>query len=115
MMAQYGPNFTMVGNLSLPKGLLQLIETGRWPRTEEKEPHQNIRPVVFDERIRSLAADQDRIYFVSPPFSTVAKEGEFWSRFGALEHIDPDLSLLIGDFGLGSDSTILLDSGQDSS
>jgi hypothetical protein len=113
------PNFKMVGNLSLPKGLLRLLETSRWPRTEEEERHQNICLLVSKERIRSVAADQDRIYFVRPPFSTVAaliaaQEGEFWSRFGALEQINPDLSILIGDFGLGSDSPILLDYRQDS-
>jgi hypothetical protein len=53
-----------------------------------------------------------------PPFSTVAafiaaQEGEFWSRFGALEQINPDLSIFIGDFGLGSDSPILLDYRRD--
>ena len=36
-------------------------------------------------------------------------EREFWSRFGALEQISPDLSIFLGDFGLGSDSPILLD------
>lgn len=112
------PDFTMVGNLSLPNRLLQLLETGRWPRTEEEELHQNIRSLVSTERIRSFAPDQDRIYFVRPPFSTVAaliaaRKREFWSRFGALEQISPDLSIFIGDFGLGSDSPILLDYRQD--
>ena len=107
----------MVGNLSLPKRLLQLMETGRWPRTEEEELHQNICSLVSKELIRSFAPDQDRIYFVRPPFSTVAAliaaREEFWSRFGALEQISPDLSIVIGDFGLGSDSPILLDYRQD--
>lgn len=107
------PDFTMVGNLPLPKRLLQLIETGRWPKTREEELHQNIRPLVSKERIQLFAPEQDRIYFVRPPFSTVAtrmgNEDGFWERFGALEQIAPELSVFIGDFGLGSDSPILLD------
>jgi len=113
-------DFTMVGNLPLPERLLKLIETGRWPRTHEEELHQNIRSLVSKERIRSLAADQDRIYFVRPPFSTVAEriaanEADFWSKFGALDQISPERSIFIGDFGLGSDSPILLDYRNDSS
>jgi hypothetical protein len=114
------PDFAMVGTLPLPKSLLKLIETGRWPRTHEEELRQNIRPLVSTERIKSFAPDQDRIYFVRPPFNTVAEliashEGEFWSTFGALEQISPDLSVFIGDFGLGSDSPILLDYRNDRS
>ncbi len=108
------PNLALVGNLRLPNHLIKLIEAGRWPGTHEEELHQNIQPLVSKETIRSFAPDQERIYFVKPPFNTVAErmashEGEFWSRFGALEEISPDLSVFIGDFGLGSDSPILLD------
>lgn len=35
--------------------------------------------------------------------------GDFWEEFGALDQIDPELALVIGDFGLGSDSPIILD------
>ena len=107
------PDFAMVGHLQLPKRLLRLIETGRWPRTHEEELRQNIQPLFSKESIRSFAPDQDRIYFVRPPFSTVASRiasGEtFWSKFGALEQISPEMSIIIGDFGLGSDSPIVLD------
>jgi hypothetical protein len=113
------PDFTMVGSLPLPKRLLELIEAGRWPKTHEEELHQNIRCLVSQERILSFAPEQDRIYLVRPPFSTVATRmghGEtFWSRFGALEQIAPELAVFIGDFGLGSDSPILLDYRDDTS
>jgi hypothetical protein len=36
-------------------------------------------------------------------------EAEFWSEFGALDEISPEESLVIADFGMGSDSPILLD------
>jgi hypothetical protein len=36
-------------------------------------------------------------------------KSNFWSRFGALEQISPELSVDLGFFGLGSDSPIVLD------
>jgi hypothetical protein len=51
------PDFTMVGNLQLPKRLLKLIEAGRWPRTEEDELHQNISPLVSQERVHAFAPE----------------------------------------------------------
>jgi hypothetical protein len=41
--------------------------------------------------------------------SLIANGHTFWPPFCALEQITPDPSILIGDFGLGSDSPILLD------
>jgi hypothetical protein len=111
------PDFTKVGGLTLPNRLREMIEAGRWPRTHEQELHQNIRSLVSKGRIQSFAPDQDRIYFVRPPFSTVATRighgDTFWSKFGAVEQIAPELAVLIGDFGLGSDSPILLDYRED--
>jgi hypothetical protein len=108
---------TMVGELPLPKRLLSLIDTGLWPRTLAEANHQNIRSLVSKERIQVFAPDEGRIYLVSPPFSTVATSmthnDKFWSKFGALEQISPELSVFIGDFGLGSDSPILLDYRRD--
>jgi hypothetical protein len=107
------PDSTIVGKLTLPKRLLSMIDSGVWPRTPTEAMHQNIRSLVSKERVQVFAPDQDRIYLVSPPFSTVATRmthnDKFWSKFGALEQIAPDLSIFIGDFGLGSDSPILLD------
>jgi hypothetical protein len=56
----------------------------------------------------------DRIYLFSPPFCTIAQmlndtEGAFWSEWGALAEIAPDLALNVGDFGIGADSAIVLD------
>ena len=33
----------------------------------------------------------------------------FWTSYGALHQIEPSRSLIIGDFGLGSDAPIILD------
>jgi hypothetical protein len=112
-------DLTMVSNLPLPKRLLKLIEAGRWPRTHEEELHQNIFSLVSKERIQSFAPEENQIYLVRPPFSTVATRmghgDKFWAEFGAVGQIEPELSVLIGDFGLGSDSPILLDYRHDTS
>jgi hypothetical protein len=105
-------------NLPLPTRLRQIIETGRWPKTHGEEIHQNIRSLVPKERIQSFAPEQDRIYLFRPPFRTIAQrmtgaEGAFWSRWGALGDIAPDLALDIADFGLGRDSAIVLDYRQE--
>jgi hypothetical protein len=105
-------------NLPLPTRLRQIIETGRWPKTHGEEIHQNIRSLIPKERIQSFAPEQDRIYLFRPPFRTIAQrmtgaEGAFWSRWGALGDIAPDLALDIADFGLGTDSAIVLDYRQE--
>src|ERR1700760_3173419 len=97
---------TMTGELPLPKRLLSLIDSGRWPRTPDEERRQNSHLLVSKERIQSFAPEEDRIYFFRPPFRTVAQrmngaggEGAFWSKWGALGEISPELALDIGDFG----------------
>jgi|ERR1700728_52487 hypothetical protein len=104
---------TMVGTLPLPKRLLALIDSGLWPRTPDEAKRQGLHGLVSKERIQFFAPEQDQIHLLSPPFSTVATRmalgDKFWEKFGALEQISPDRSVLIADFGLGSDSPILLD------
>lgn len=111
----------LVDGLPIPPRLTALIELGLWPRNKAEERKQNIKSLVQAERIHLFAPEEDRIYFLSPPFHTVKrllsrKEHEgFWSRFGALESLEPELSIEIGSFGPGSDSPILLDYRQDRS
>ena len=72
-----------------------------------------------------VAPKENSIFLCSPPFHTVAVDiaarqkrfgvDRFWSTYGALESISPELSLIIGDFGLGSDSPIVLDYRQSGS
>jgi hypothetical protein len=105
-------------NLPLPTRLLKLIQAGRWPKTHDEEIHQNIRSLVPKECIQSFAPEEDRIYLFSPPFRTIAQrisggEEVFWSRWGALGEIAPDLALDIAAFGLGADSAIVLDYRQE--
>jgi hypothetical protein len=107
-------NKLSVDGLPVPARLIKLIDAGLWPCTKAEAQKQNLRSLIPKERIHLFAPEEDRIYFVSPPFSTIAKrsrggEGKFWSTFAALEGVSPELSVFLGDFGLGSDAPILLD------
>ena len=108
---------TTVSGLPLPKRLIALIDSGLWPSGYEEALRQNLRTPVSKERIQAFAPDQDRIYFYGLPFSTVAQRmahgDKFWARFGTIDSIAPEQSVVIADFGVGSDSPILLDYRQD--
>jgi hypothetical protein len=105
----------LVDGLSIPHRMVALIDRGLWPGTAAEARRQNISSLVPAERIHLFAPEEDRIYLVAPPFCTVTKRRQnqgkekFWNRFAAPEGISPELSVDIGDFGLGSDSPILLD------
>jgi hypothetical protein len=66
-----------------------------------------------------FASDESLICLQPPPFWTIAQErasggaGDFWERFGALDQITPEKAVIIGDFGIGSDSPIILDFARD--
>jgi hypothetical protein len=105
-------DFSIVDGLSIPRRLLALIESGLWPRTSDEAMRQNLRSLVAKDRIQFFAPGEERMYLLNPPFHTVAKlmkSNKFWSRFAAIEEIAPELSINIGDFGLGSDAPVLLD------
>jgi len=103
-----------VGNLTLPVRLVALIEAGVWPRTLDETNRQNCHPLASTDLVRRLVPAESTIFFWPPPFSTIAKvvadPGEtFYRKYGALQQIQPAACIGIGDFGLGSDSPILLD------
>ncbi|MBA4189753.1 MAG: hypothetical protein C0467_17340 [Planctomycetaceae bacterium] len=92
-------------------GLLQvMIAAGRWPRTADEAAKQNLHARVPEDRNRRLRT----IYLYAPPFHSVAEivagsGKDFYAKFGALHELVPEASVEIGDFGLGSDTPILLD------
>jgi hypothetical protein len=86
--------------------------------TEEAERAQNSYSIIPAEVIRSLAPEEQSIYFYRPPFRSVSScqaHGEkFWDVPTTATHeLDPEKTLLIGDFGLGSDAPIALDYRRD--
>lgn len=105
---------TKVGDLLLPKRLVALIDAGLWPHTAAQARRLDQNCNVPKDRIHLFAPEENQLYLAVPPFRTIAQrvrsdKANFWSRFGALEQISPELSVDIGFFGLGSDSTIVLD------
>ncbi len=80
---------------------------------------QELNPLFSEEQVRRFADNESLICLQPPPFPTVAMErdaggaGDFWERFGALDQIAPRKALIIGDFGIGSDSPIILDYARD--
>jgi len=100
----------------LPDGLTRLLAAGVWPSAAGPSMNeQQLHPIISADRVQRFAAEEALICLQPPPFPTIAKvraaggAGDFWERFGALDQIDPERALLIGDFGLGSDSPIILD------
>lgn len=99
-------------DLPLPAGLTRLLESGVWPATDTMTDQQ-FNPSISPDRVRRFAEDESCICLLPPPFPTIAQAlggvGDFWERFGALDQIVPEKALIIGDFGLGADSPIILD------
>jgi hypothetical protein len=104
-------------NLPLPKLLAELIATGVWPSDRKLINRQEPHPLVAPDRVQRFAAEECKIILMPPPFHTIAQEVRswgagrshiFWEPFGALHQIDAEIALVIGDFGMGSDSPIIL-------
>jgi hypothetical protein len=99
----------VVDGLLIPDQLQAMLAGGRWPRTADEASKQNLHSRVPEDRNCRLR----RVYLYAPPFHTLARVAaggdDFYSRFGALHELVPELSVAIGDFGLGADAPILLD------
>jgi hypothetical protein len=109
-------------DLPLPAGLTRLLAVGVWPSADGPSMNeQELHPTIPRDRVRRFAAEESLIRLQPPPFPTIAQvraaggAGDFWERFGALYQIDLERALLIGDFGLGSDSPVVLDYARDAS
>lgn len=103
-----------VHGLHIPELLVTALETGRWPRTHSEANAQNLQCICCSQGIQQLAPGQRELFLYHPPFATVADNvvGDgihYWNRFGALDQLDPARAVIIADFGIGSDSPIVLD------
>jgi hypothetical protein len=99
----------------MPVALTALLARGSWPRNSQEAIQQNLVEFISSHFVREIAADEAEIHLYSPPFSSVReaseasdRSGDFWQTCGALEDIEPEKTVIIGDFGLGSDSPIVL-------
>jgi hypothetical protein len=103
----------MAADLPLPPLLEHLIESGVWPDSLERLRAQDLDPILGPEAARAVSPDDDRIILHKPPFHSIEHECKWNSKFwiDALTNvgeIDYAKSLIIADFGLGSDSVIVL-------
>jgi hypothetical protein len=98
-------------NHEIPAGLSNLIKSGVWP--DESSNLQEFNPLLGEQAAHALSPDDDRIVLMPPPFHTIADEvrggNDFW-RSGVTnpDEIDHERAVIIADFGLGSDSPIIL-------
>ncbi len=96
--------------------LNKLILDGVWPDEKwstAQLTQQEIDPIIGKEGTQKLSPNEDKIVLSSPPFHTIADEvdhgNEFWvSYLTNYGEIDYSNALIIADFGIGSDSPIIL-------
>jgi hypothetical protein len=94
--------------LQIPHLLDELIETGRWPRDIAEAERLKYR--LSPELIVELAQRQEWPYLYPPPFRivTLKDKGKGFMPLGEPEG-DNATGIVLGDFGWGSDSPIVLD------
>ena len=107
-----------VHDLEIPALLVELINVGVWPRSTEEANRQNVDPILGKKAASKLSADDDRIVLMAPPFHTIGDEvdsgNDFWNRdLTNVGEIDYRRAVILADFGLGSDSPIILHYGKD--
>lgn len=99
----------------IPARLQRLLAAGKWPPDLAEEAVQNQPPLVARERVHQFAPEERDIYLLRPPFCSVrqlvrAGEAGFWcSAQAAPGEISFDHTVVIADFGIGSDAPVILD------
>jgi hypothetical protein len=107
----------------IPTELLELIESGKWlgPKSDGMERSraivkQQASPLVSKEKVQRFAPDESFVALFPPPFTPLSIEKLAINHFlGTPDPAYPpgDLDFFkcldIADFGLGSDSPIVLD------
>ena len=91
----------------LPRLLVELIESGVW-----STPGSDVDPRIPSHVVRVWDRFAKGIHLMDVPL-TVQRDATaspaFYEEFGALSEIDPEACVVIADFGMGSDSPIVLD------
>jgi hypothetical protein len=102
------------GPWTLPARLRRLVELRWWPYDYQSEIQQNLHSLIPEDRVRAFAPEERIIYFNRPPFHAVsallASNEQFWtSELACPSGISFEHTVVLGDFGLGSDAPIVLD------
>ena len=99
--------------LVLPEDLKSLIADGIWP-ARARATGNSLGSRIDVDILSALAPGEVEISFYPPPFWTVARSIERDSYYWKMPEvmiwqIDPEKTIVIGDFGPGSDSPLALD------
>ena len=99
-----------VHDFKIPSDLCKLIEKGKWPSTIEE---QNLEPIIGKSEAEKISPNDTEMVLMVPPFHTIADEledGNDWWKWGLknVGEIEYEKAVIIGDFGAGSDSPIIL-------
>lgn len=90
----------------------QLV-AGGWPVRGTRVEEQHLAALVPPALVKRFAPDEHQIVLFPPPFVTVAEDAEqnpdYWRDFGAMSQLHPEDAVLIADFGLGSDTSVVVD------
>ncbi len=97
--------------LPIPKLLAEMVNSGVWPT--DTSNLQELKPILGKEAAKKLSSQDDRIVLIPPPFHTIGDEVRGGNRFWETgvtnpKQIDYDKALIIADFGMGSDSPVVL-------
>jgi hypothetical protein len=99
-----------VNGLQIPSDLVALIEVGRWSSPRSLAGNM---VDLGREKARRLSPEFDQLVLMPPPFFTIADDvaggNKFWTRdLSNFGEIDYSKAVIIADFGLGSDSPVIL-------
>lgn len=99
-----------VHGLPLPPRLIALIRAGKWTRTGAPA---GAMVDLGEESARRISEQDDKLILMPPPFHTIADEiagGNDWWESGLsnVGEIDYSKAVIVADFGIGSDSPIIL-------
>jgi hypothetical protein len=102
-----------VHQLEIPKALCQLIDAGVWPTAPDEVGRQEYEPILGEDAAKVLSPEDTKIVLMNPPFHTIADEvsdgNEWWIEdLSNVGEIDYDKAVIIADFGIGTDSPIIL-------
>ncbi len=98
----------------LPEKLIQLATGPYWPKNRNEIQNQYSNHLVSRECLKKLIPEEERLYFYDFPFCTLSETLKEDSSTGSLTMEDgailsPEHVIVIGDFGIGSDSYLAID------
>jgi len=95
----------------LPQEIVELVEARIWPRTEEEYAAQELNPKIDQELVQNIAPLFSVICFDLLPLQSIQElidEGDDSWQVPSLNKVDFRKTIVIGDFGSGSDTVIAL-------